>query len=320
MSAPRTVHAVRNPLRIRIAPTAAEARRLLRGGYCPVECSYGDDSVVCRLRMDHHGPLHRLSGVALRAYTEHFGRRAARPWFAVTGHADEDATWAMGALAGLLPHPGRAAEFRRAPAAMREAWTADHTSLARLINRVDTDPTRLDLAATREGRLLLAWRLQGSFPLRDPLAFYAGIDRWRALLTLATDDELERTAGLLAGRLARLRSLRHELFGRRVALVDASLWGFSIVYAWEWYEEFGADVLFVFQPRASTRGVVTVCARDVATAERLYGPGGLLNLFVRLRPRGWGGRPVIGGSGRGRPLSWEQSRSAAREAARLVAD
>jgi len=314
-----SVHAVHNPLRIRIAPTADEARRLLRGGYCPVECSYGRTSVVCRLRMDHHGSLHELPGVALRAYGESFGRRAARPWFAVTGHADEDATWAIGALAGLLPHPARAREFRRAPREMRESWTRDWSALARLINRVDTDPTPLDLTATTEGRILLAWRLQGSFPLRDPLAFYAGIDRWRSLLTQTADEELERIGARLQSRLSRLRALRHERIARRVVLIDASIWGFGTLYAWEWFRQYDADLLFVYQPRISARGIVTVCARNLDAAERLYGPGGLMNLFGRLRPRGWGGRPVIGGSSRAGALRWEQARQAARTAAELAA-
>lgn len=311
----RGVHAIRNPLRIRVTATAADARRALRGGYCPVECSFGKSSVVCRLQMDHHGPLHELPGVAIRAYAEQFGARASRPWFAVTGYADEDATWAVGSLAGLLPHPSREGEFRHAPAEMRKLWTRDWTALARLINRLDTDPTQLDLASSREGRILVAWRLRGSFPLRDALAFYSGIDRWRSLLTQATDGELDHYLGLLRTRLARIRSVRHERVGKEVVLVNSSIWGFAVPYAWEWHRRFRAPVLLVFQPRRSGRGTITVCARDAVSAKRLYGDGGLLNLFPRLEPPGWGGRPLVGGSPRGRSLSWEQARAAARVAA-----
>jgi hypothetical protein len=268
--------------------------------------------------MDHHGSLHELPGVAIRAYTESFGIRGARPWFAVTGYADEDATWAIGSLAGLLPHPAREPEYRRAPREMREAWTYDWTRLAQLINRVDTDATPIDLTASREGRIMLLWRLRSSMPLRDSIAFYAGIDRWRHLLTRATDGELDRVGGLLEERLARVRSVRSRRVGKDVVLVDSSLWGFAIPYAWEWYEQFQASVLFVFQPRSSGRGIVTVCARDRTTAERLFGPGGLLNLFRRLKPPGWGGRPTIGGSSRARPLTWEEAKQAARDAARAA--
>jgi hypothetical protein len=117
------VHATRNPPRIRVVSTATEAKRALRGRYCRVECGFGTTSFACRLRMDHQRPLHELPGIAVRAYTESVGSRGARPWFAVAGHADEDVTWAIGSLSGLLPHPSRAVEFRQAPDEMRETWT-----------------------------------------------------------------------------------------------------------------------------------------------------------------------------------------------------
>jgi hypothetical protein len=314
----RAVHAVRNPVRIRVVANAAEARRALRGGYCPVECGFGDESVVCRLKMDHHGPLHHLPGVAIRAYTENFGQRGARPWFAVTGYADEDATWAIAALAGLLPHPTRRSEFRRAPREIREAWTRDWTPLAQLINRVDTDAAPIDLTESRDGRIMLLWRLRSSLPLRDSICFYAGIDRWRELLTRSTDNELDHAGELLRERLTRIRSVRHQRMGRDVVLIDSSIWGYATPYAWEWFEHLDARVLFVFQPRSSGRGIVTVCARDHETAEELFGPGGLLNLYPRLRPPGWGGRPAIGGSHRATPLTWNQAQTAARAAARAI--
>jgi len=311
------VHATRNPVRIRVVSTETDARRALRGGYCPVECGFGAASVVCRLRMDHHGPLHALPGVAVRAYTESFGCRGDRPWFAVTGYADEDVTWAIGSLAGLLPHRSRRAEFRRAPSEMREIWTRDWTPLAELINRVDTDPTPIDLTESIEGRIVLLWRLRSSLPLRDSIAFFSGIDRWRRLLMHPTDGEIDRVGELLKERLDSIRSVRYERFGKDVALIDSSVWGFGMPYAWEWYEQFQARVLLVFQPRPSGRGIVTACCRNRETAEEMFGPEGLLNLFRRLKPPGWGGRPVIGGSSRGRPLTWEQAREAARAAARF---
>jgi hypothetical protein len=311
-----TIHAVRNPMRVRIATNASEARRLRRGGYCPVECSFGAASVVDRLCMDHHGRFSDLSAVAVRAYTRHFAVRTRRPRFVVTGYADEDVTWAIASLAGLLPHPSRDGEFRNAPAEMRRAWTRDWTKLADLISRMDVDPEGIELRATREGRMMLLWRLRGSFPLRDPVAFYAGIDRWRSLLTQVTREELSQAPRLLDARLKKTGNVRHERFGSGVVLVDSSIWGFSTVYAQDWFRRLGGRVLFVFQPRPSGKGNVTVCARDARTARSLYGERGLLDVFEQLRPRGWGGRPTIGGSHRGRPITLDQ----AREAARLAAD
>jgi len=316
-SAAAAAHAVHNPVRIRIVSRAADARRLVRGGSCALECSFGSESVVCPLELDHHGSRHELPGVAIRAYGELFGARRDRPWFVVTGAPDEDLTWALGSLAGLLPHPSRGAEFASAPEPMRGIWTRDWTPLVELINRVDTDPAGVDLARSDEGRMILLWRLRSSLPLRDVSAFHAGLDRWRALLVHATEEDLARAPWVLRRRLATIRGLPHESFGR-VTLIDSSIWGYSATYAREWHEIHRSPLLFVFQPRSSGRGVVTVSAVDRAAAESLYGAGGLLNLLPRLAPRGWGGRPLIGGSARGRPITWDQARAAARLAARLA--
>lgn len=54
-------------LKLHWVPGAAEARTLRDSGYCPVECSFGEESIVDALQMDHHGPLSHLKGVAIRA-------------------------------------------------------------------------------------------------------------------------------------------------------------------------------------------------------------------------------------------------------------
>lgn len=312
------MHSVRNPLRIRVVSSAAEARRLVRGGYCPIECAFGKISVVDRLGLDHHASRHDQPGVAVRAYASLFGARARRPWFVVTGAPDEDLTWAIGSLAGLLPHPSRTAEFCSAPEAMRRLWTRDWTPLVEHINRADTEPAQSDLLASPEGRLVLLWRLRGSFPLRDTCTFYAGVDRWRALVSHTTAEELDAVPALLENRLRTIRDVRHERCGERVVLLDAALWGFGTAYAREWHARFAADVLLVFQPRPSGRGTVTISVRDRRAAEALFGPCGLLGVFSALSPPGWGGRPLIGGSSRGRALTWDQARTAARQTAALA--
>lgn len=312
------LHSVRNPLRIRVVSTAREARTLVRGGYCPVECAFGTESVVDKLGLDHHATRHDLPGVAIRAYSDLFGARRRKPWFAVTGVPDEDLTWAIGSLAGLLPHPSREKEFAGAPAEMREMWTRDWSPLVALINRTDTSPYGVDLLASDEGRMMVLWRLRASFPIRDTPAFYAGVDRWRAILGYATEDELDAVPGLLRRRLEAIERVRHERIDEHVVLVNSSIWGFGATYARQWHERLAAPVLFVFQPGPSGRGTVTVSAPNRRTTEALFGERGLLDVFPRLKPPGWGGRPLIGGSSRGRRLTWEQARAAAKAAAKLA--
>ena len=264
--------ATSRPLEIRFASSADAVRALLAEGYCPIECSFGSESVVDELQMDHHGALSGLEGVAVRAYREHFGARRADPRFVVTGAADADATFSIASLAGLLPHPSRTAESGTPPPATR-----DFQSLAELINRADMSPSGLRLEEQLEGCRLLLFR-QLHFPAQDALAFYAGVDRWRrlcgpnpptCLLQVTMEEE--------ARRVAQSRAAKIELISNEVALLDSEVWGFDI-----WYAE--VRPVIVAYVRCAAR--VTVGVRDDETAKRLFGEGGLKNVFPLLTPSG----------------------------------
>ena len=76
-----------------------------------------------------------------------------------------------------------------------------------------------------------------------------------------------------------------------------------------WYsEQPGTSIVVAYVP---DQGQVTVGCRDLATAERLLGPGGLKNVFHKLEPHGWGGRETVGGGPRGVALTRAQARAAA---------
>src|SRR5258708_10597265 len=107
--------------------------------------------------MDHHGVLAHLESVALRAWRDHRGARCADPRFVVTGAADADATFAIAALAGLLPE-GRGLG-----------------PLAELIADADVRPHALADDPRPEAALLLLWRRMAS-GVQDATAFYGGGD------------------------------------------------------------------------------------------------------------------------------------------------
>ena len=91
------------PLTIEYVDSAHEARRWRDQGYCPIECAFGEESVVDALQMDHHGTMGDLEGVAVRACRDHYGSRKADPRFVVAGAADADAhlTRKVNAFAGV---------------------------------------------------------------------------------------------------------------------------------------------------------------------------------------------------------------------------
>lgn len=291
------------PLQIWHISTAQEAFEALSQKACPVECSFGDVSVVDALQMDHHGSLSHLEGVGLRAYRDQFGVRRSDPRFVVTGAADADATFAIAALAGLLPHPSRAIEFLTAPISIRNAWSHNFTSLAELINRADADPIGLRLDGCEDGLRLLLFK-QLSSGVQDVVSFYAGVDRWRRLLGPNPPTHLLETAHATeSDRLAAAHAARFHLLSEDVAFVESSVWGYDV-----WYSEV-RPVIVSYQ---ATEGRVSVGCRDLPTATRIFGPGGLRAVFPHLQPSGWGGRETIGGSPRDVRLNREQSLLAAR--------
>jgi hypothetical protein len=287
--------------------TAAETLR--DAGYCPVECSFGHlGSVVDNLKMDHHGALSHLTGVAVRAYTELFGARKDDPRFVVTGAADADMTFAIASLIGILPHPSRAEEFASAPPPVKTSMARDLGTLAALVNQVDIAPIGVRLEESDEGCTLLLWnQLSGS--VQDATAVYGGVDRWRTLLAgRPLKALLAATKQEESDRVAVARQAKVERVSEQVVLVESAAWGFDV-----WYAEH-APVVVALTPNQN----VTIGCPDNVTAERLLGQGGLKSIFDQLKPEGWGGRESIGGSPRGAKLTREQALEAARTIAGFV--
>lgn len=293
---------------IRHTSNAKKAQELVAMGYCPVECSMGE-SIVDDLQMDHHGELSDLEGVAVRAYRDHFGARKADPRFVVTGFADADATFAIAALCGILPHPSREAELATSPPPVKASGTKDVTVLASLVNRVDTAPIGVRLEVEAFGDTLLLWSQLGGNG-NDALAFYAGVDLWRTLTTgrpltaLLTASKTEE-----ADRVSQAREAEVQKEGEMVAVVVSDVWGFDV-----WYAEI-CPVVVNFVERTEN---ITVGCVNTATAEKFFGPGGLKNVFPILG-ESWGGREAIGGSPRGQKMTRADARRVALTLESLVA-
>lgn len=291
-----------NGIRIIHTNSASYAQQMCSDGWTPVECSFGSDgSVMDDLHMDHHGTESHREGVALRSYRDHFGACKERQQFVVTGAADADATFAIAALAGLLPHPSRAEEFADSPPWIQAAMTADLTNLASTVNTIDVDPISNQVIELPMGDVVLLWNQLGS-GVDDRSAFHAGVDRWRLLTgSRAPKALLETVKDTEALRVADARGAEVLYMGSVVNLVESPVWGFDV-----WYQELAPCVL------AFVDGNVTIGCRDKEVAEEFFGPGGLKNVFEKLQPEGWGGRETIGGSPRGVKLSRDEAIAAAK--------
>lgn len=301
---------------VRVTNDAAEVHELIAKGYAAIECSIGGESLVCDLEMDHHGERSNLESVAIRAYRDHFGGRKSDPRFVVVGSPDADATFAIAALAGYLPHPSVEVPSYL-PDHVKASKQRDLSELANTVATIDTDPIGRDLSAMPFGAELLLWNALMSFSEDSDMAGVAGVFLWiqvvsgapsrKPLILSAVQTESDRREAASSEVIVSL----NEGVGY---IEDSKVWGFDV-----WY---GRDVDYpadspqgwkhgVILARVASSGAITIGCPNKAVAEALLGEGGLKAVFPKLPQEGWGGREAIGGSPRGMSMSLGDLKEAA---------
>jgi hypothetical protein len=298
-------------IQVRVVNTPDAAKRWVAKGYIPIECSAGESVVDDFFVMDHHGKFSELPGVALRAYDEFYGYLVHSPKVVFVGYPDEDATFAAASLLGLIPHPILEEVF-----AGEEMGALQHTIMcqnllhvAETINEADTNIDKaLELDSTQIGRLVLFWRMIGSYTMSDTLAWWGGISRWRDLLTrkdlrsvkgVATKLKDEIVDEVMSSKNARVSDrvvvVNFTDYGRNAALYRRFLTGSNIPIGVFW---FGGDEL-----------ACSIVVRDQEALSACFKnpERGLLDIYPMLQPGGAGGRPNIGGSSRSEKMTWEDA-------------
>lgn len=278
---------------------------IMNEGLCPVECSIGGESIVDALQMDHHGERSNLESVAVRAYRDHFGARRSDPRFVGVGAPDADMTFAIAALAGVLPHPS-VPGFGGRPG-------TDLSALAETIALLDTDPIGRDVTAMPSGDIVLAWKTMMAAMGDDDLAAITGVGLWR-LLTSGHPAIKPMVAGArVSAQEARVRALK-DLEGAepakgKVLALKSTIFGFEVWYgrlpdqgAPDEISGWTNPVVFAL----TSQGNITVGCPNKAVAEAIFGEGGLLRLFNTQPFTGWGGREAVGGSPRGAIMTHDQ--------------
>jgi hypothetical protein len=260
-----------------------EARRLTQEGFEPIECAFGEGSVLGPLAMDHHGPESWREGVALRACRDHYGARQDDPRFVVTGTADADATLAIIALSGLVPQNNLDPTFYE------------------LVNRRDLDPIHIDLLDEPKGEELLAFQ-QTEKLRRDGPSFYRAIHSMqRLLLQGLTPAQRDRIRRREERRITLANQCIQEQEHPSVLCVESNVWGFD-----QWYRK--APIVVSYSRRHES---ITIGCKDIEQAQALFGKEGLLTVFRQLGP-GWGGRETVGGSPRDQRFTAEDAQHVAR--------
>ena len=285
-----------------------ETKSLVEEGYCPLECSFGGESVVDELQMDHHGKMSHLESVAIRAYRDYYGARADDPRFVIT-HIDADCIFAAASLAGILPHPNSKDEFKE-----------DLTPLAETIAALDTNPVGLDILSMPYGSHLAAFNNLFCTHKETDLTAFAAVCGLRTLLTDpsaekyvrdAQKSEEENKRQALEDLKERSKKINNVLIVQKTCLFGFPQWyqrredraGPEDINGWD------NPVVASFHMKRNT---LSFGCPNKEVAEKLFGKGGLKNVFIKMNEKyacseenGFGGRESIGGSPRGQKMQYQ---------------
>jgi len=281
----------KSKLEIVVAEDATQAKKYKKQGYCPVECSFGEISVVDELFLDHHGQLSKLDPVCIRAFERHSGKRADDPRFVVTGGPDADAVLCIIALSDAVNF------MRFSSTGSRHG---DLHDLYKLAARRDRDP-HVDMVKAcqkNSGNTVLLWFLQQRFREWDSAVegMISACNKWMSdqscfmhCLEAEQGRKEQAAEDMKNGTVFPVYSTELSI----LLVEPEGGFGFDV-----WYKKHDFVVLL-----NKEHGTVTVGARDVETARKL-GDRGLRSLFEELSKKqpGWGGSPTVGGSPRGQKM------------------
>lgn len=289
-----------NGLQIRYASTREEAEFGRDRGYEPIECSFGDCSVIGRLGLDHHGIFSHEEPVSLKAVRlvmEQGGRdrideskstnfEAVANSFQFAGMADADAVYAALVLSRVV----------------RPSW-----ELGKAIGELDVDPIGID--RRREPYVRSAAFDMYGVPPQDLEGFRQALENGARVFgpEQLGRDLYEQACAFESDRIRRVREAVVDYRGE-AQLVISDEPGRDI-----WHQ--AAPIVVQYKP---TLKVITLSGCTRVGAQRLgtksvfdiLGEQGLRALYGELDKTivaiGSGGRPDIGGSPRGRvTMRWE---------------
>lgn len=264
-------------LEVQVAKTVDEALYLKEQGYIPVECVYGSQSVVDCYEMDHHNDYWDLEPVSLRAYRDHYGVARTDPRFVVGPKADLDATFAIAALAGLVPHP-KHRWAKRYP-----INACNHLQLAQMIARRDDEPLfNLPVGRNHNANVIAYWESKRRKSSHEA-NYYQCVSAWWDLLAKLTPQQIVAQISDYKQhqdeRIKAAQECKVEAIGNGVGFVSAAIWGFD-----QWLIDY--DIIVSHQ---CARNRILLSAKSKQRAIELFGKRGLLELRNHISGQ-WGGR------------------------------
>jgi hypothetical protein len=281
-------------------PEPHEIPAYLAQGFVPIEMAEGEKSFVDFRCLDHHNGYAHLPSACVTAL-QHYDSLETRPVAKfMANHTDADCVLTGLTLTGLLPL----------------------SVLKRLnpeVGLLDTDPFGADISRMFYGDRILLWK--GSMNA-DRQSGWSWLYGFQLFLDLFGEHDYysykEKIRQLREGERERkncaLEDYQKAILGPsgKILLVTSSrVAGFDVQFFRQ--AEFPVDSLQGWKhwciaayaqnaENAEKTRRVTLSCPNKRVAERIFGAGGLMNVYPKLPAidgKGWGGREAVGGSPRG---------------------
>lgn len=263
-----------------------EAEELSKKGYEPVECAFGDKSVVGKFVLDHHGRYSNEDAVSVKAAKLAIeGKRHHE--FVVTGTPDCDQIYAIAALSGLIPISMDDAEA---------------------IAEIDVDPIGRDKTLERYLPILMfEQRTQGLLNCRE--SSYTALGELvrifnREYHSSDIDEAIKKETFRIRDMMKKLEYTNRGKIGLAVSEVR----GFA-----EWYKD--SSIVVQYDPKRK-KITIGLCPKKnyshcKTSGIDLLGPKGLemiLPVLNKMIMEGFGGKRDIIGSPRDVEMTYEQAK------------
>ena len=271
-------------------PESDEILDCISQGFVPIEMAEGEESFVDFRSLDHHNAYSRLPSACVTAL-KYYGTIGS-PARLMVNHTDADCVLTGLTLMGLLPLN------------VLERLNAE-------VGILDTDPLGADYAKLTYGDEIRVWKSGMAsvkqsgwswlYGLQLFLDIFRNVDYYYEVKDKISVKEQERVRLALEDYEKAVRGSS----GRVLLVAPSRVNGFDVQFCRQ--PQFPADSLegwrhWCIAAHVAEPGNVTLSCPNRSVAELAFGPGGLLNVYLKLpeiEGGKWGGRESVGGSPRG---------------------
>ncbi|MDR0653638.1 MAG: hypothetical protein LBG12_10100 [Synergistaceae bacterium] len=273
-------------------PDEDDIPRYISEGFIPIEMAAGRKSYVDFRLLDHHNEFSDRPSACLTALVHYGEAREAGCAKFMVNHVDADCVMTGITLMGLLPED-----------VLRE--------LNEEVGILDTEPLRADMRRLKYGSHIQRWKA-GMSAVKNTgwcwlygVSLFVGIidnpSRYGAVIGRLKDSESERISRALEDYATAMTGDT----GKVILIPSSRAWGLDVQFGRDYdadFEDASAWRHWCLISRNEKNGSVLVSCPNKVLAERVFGSGGLMNVFPKLpaiNGKFWGGREAVGGSPRG---------------------